>query len=143
MTPRIFLFVLLLIFSLQSIAHSWTYPYDGEFKQLTAERDPWFFVDYEHWYVKNPDKWQHFMGCYAAHQLLSKGMNKYLSGGIVMTLGVAKEIADAYREGYSLRDGFADLLGVSASLFNNGTYKLLCTYDNESVLLRIYLKTPF
>ncbi|KPJ49983.1 MAG: hypothetical protein AMJ41_02025 [candidate division Zixibacteria bacterium DG_27] len=143
MFARMFLALSLSVFFLPSVAHSWTYPYDGEFKQLTAEKDPWFFVDYERWCVKNPDKWQHFMGSYAAHQLLSKRMDKYLSGGIVMTLGVAKEIADAYREGYSLRDRFADLLGVSASLFNNGTYRLLCTYDSESVLLRLYLKTPF
>jgi len=142
MIVRIFLALSLLIFLFPGVAQPWTYPYDGRFKQLTAERDPWFFVDYEHWYIKNPDKWQHFMGSYVAHQLLSKRMDKYLSGGIVITLGVAKEIADAYREGYSARDGFADLLGVSASLFNNGSYKLLCTYDNETVLLRLYLKTP-
>jgi len=124
------------------MAQSWTYPHDGKFKQLAAKRDAWFYVDYEQWYIKNPDKWQHFMGCYAAHQLLSKRMDKYLSGGIVMTLGVAKEIADAYREGYSTRDGLADFLGVTASLFNNGSCKLLCTYDSETVLLRLYLKTP-
>jgi hypothetical protein len=143
MLVRIFVALSLSVFFLPGVAHSWTYPYDGKFKQLTAERGPWFFVDYEHWYVKNPDKWQHFMGSYAAQQLLSKQVDKYLSGGIIMTFGVAKEIADTYREGYSLRDGFVDLLSVSASLFNNGTYKLLCTYDNESVLIRLYLKTPF
>jgi hypothetical protein len=142
MSVRILLLLSLLLLLLPGGAQAWGYPYDGKFKQLTADRDPWCFVDYENWYLKNPDKWQHFMGCYVAHQLLSKHMDKYLSGGIVMTLGVAKEIMDAYREGYSVRDGFADAFGVGASLFNNGSYKLLCTYTNESVLLRLYFKTP-
>lgn len=142
MSLRILLLLSLLFLLLPSGAQAWTYPYDGSFKQLTADRDPWCFVDNEHWYIKNPDKWQHFMGCYVAHQLLAKRTDKYLSGGIVMTLGVAKEIMDAYREGYSVRDGLADALGIGASLLNNDSCKLLCTYTNESVLLRLYFKTP-
>jgi hypothetical protein len=142
MSARTFLLFSLVFALLPGVVQAWGYPYDGNFKQLTADRDPWCFVDNEHWYIRNPDKWQHFMGCYVAHQLLARRTDKYLSGGIVMTLGLAKEIMDAYREGYSVRDGLADALGIGASLLNNGSYTLLCTYTDESVLLRLYFKTP-
>jgi hypothetical protein len=135
------LFLILLICSNQ--VYAWNYPRDGKFKQLHPHQDSWYFVDYEHWDIKAPDKWQHFTGCYLSQKFLSAHLDKYLSASIVMGISILKEYEDAYREGWSLRDIFADFLGVFAGIHSNRNYKLLCLYDNQKITLNLSLNIDF
>ena len=132
----LFFFIALLL-AIPTSSHAWNYPRDGKFKQLTPDRDSWFFVDEANWDIKNPDKWQHFTGCYLTQKLLSKGMNKYLSALLIFSLGVAKEYEDAYREGWSARDLAVNSLGIISAIYDKPTSKVLCTYDQEKVMLNL------
>lgn len=124
-------------------ANAWNYPRDEEFKQLQPHRDAWFFVDYAHWDIKAPDKWQYFSGCYISQKLLSRHLNKYLSASIVMSISVLKEYEDTYRKGWSLRDIFADFLGVFSGSFSNRNYKLLCLYDKDKITMNLFMNVDF
>lgn len=119
------------------------YPRDGKFKQLHPLQNGWSFVDSEHWDIKAPDKWQHFTGCYLSQKSLSRHLNKYLSDCLVMGISILKEYEDAYRQGRSARDVFADFLGVLAGTYSNRKYKLLYLYDNEKITLNIVLNVDF
>jgi len=123
-------------------ALSWNYPRDGRFKQLHPHRDSWFYTD-QRWDIKAPDKWQHFTGTYISQKILSKSYNKYLSGAILLSLGILKEWEDAYREGWSARDIFVDILGITSATFDNHKYKVLCLYDQEKITLNLYLSLNF
>ena len=129
--------ILWVFFVLSDFAFGWNYPGDGKFKQLRPQNDSWFFVDEEHWDIKAPDKWQHFTGCYASQKLLSKHMNKYLSGLLLLSVGIYKEYEDAYREGWSLRDISMDLLGILSAMYDRPSAKVFCIYDQEKVMLNL------
>jgi hypothetical protein len=131
------LVALLVFFAWNNLAFGWNYPRDGKFKQLRPQNDSWFFVDEEHWDIKNPDKWQHFTGCYASQKLLSKHMNKYLSGLLLFSIGVYKEYEDAYREGWSARDLAVDALGILSAMYDRPSARVLCTYDEEKIILNM------
>jgi hypothetical protein len=133
--PLCFLIVLLL--AMPSLSEAWNYPRDGKFKQLHSHADAWFFVDEENWDIKNPDKWQHFTGCYVTQKLLSRGLNKYLSALVVFSLGVAKEYEDAYREGWSARDLAVNSLGIISAMYDGSDAKVLCSYDEEKIMLNL------
>ena len=139
MKPKILLFLLALLLAIPSLSHAWNYPRDGRFKKIATQNDPWFYVDEEHWDIKAPDKWQHFTGCYLTQKLLSKGMNKYLSALLIFSLGVAKEYEDAYREGWSPRDLAVNSLGIISAMYDKPEAKVLCTYDQEKIMLNLVL----
>ena len=111
------------------------YPKNGVFKRLPDAKDNWFYVDNNNWEIKAPDKWTHMMGSMGSTTVLSRFMNKYAAGALVMTFGLFKEYDDAYREGWSYRDIIADAVGITASLTANDRYRLLCDYDSEKVML--------
>jgi hypothetical protein len=137
-TKIFFLTVILFVsFVLTDLAFGWNYPRDGKLKQLSPQSDPWFFVDEEHWDIKNPDKWQHFTGSYVSQKLLSKRMNKYFSGLLLLSIGVYKEYEDAYREGWSARDLAVDALGIFSAMYDRPSAKVFCTYDQEKVMLNL------
>jgi len=143
MKAKIVVLVLIsLIFLTYGKALSWNYPRDGRFKQLHPHRDSWFFVD-QRWDLKAPDKWQHFTGSYLSQKLLSRHCNKYLSGAVILSVGILKEWEDAYREGWSARDVLVDILGITAGLLDNKKCKILCLYDQEKITLNLYVSTNF
>ena len=131
--------VLSILFLLLSntLCYGWNYPRDGKFKRLSPQNDPWFYVDEERWDIKAPDKWQHFTGSYVSQKLLSKHMNKYLSGLLLLSVGIYKEYEDAYREGWSARDLAIDALGILSAMYDRPGAKVLCTYDQEKIMLNL------
>jgi hypothetical protein len=137
MKLRSTLLAFVLLFVIPGISHAWNYPRDGRFKQLSPSRDGWFFVDEANWDIKAPDKWQHFTGNYVSQRLLSKHTNKYVSALVLFSLGVAKEYQDAYREGWSARDLAADAAGILAAMYDKPDARVLCTYDQEKVMLNL------
>lgn len=134
---RVILLLVALSIVVPGSSHAWNYPRDGRFKQLCSRNDPWFYVDYERWDVQAPDKWQHFTGCYIGQKLLSARMNKYLAGLLIFSIGVAKECEDGYREGWSARDLTANTLGIVSGICDKQTTKILCTYDQEKLLVNL------
>jgi hypothetical protein len=137
MKLKIMILSILFLLLSGTMAHAWNYPRDGRFKQLAPKRDGWFFVDDQHWDIKAPDKWQHFTGCYVSQKLLSKHMNKYLSALLIISVGLYKEYEDAYREGWSARDIAVDILGIVSAMYDKPTTKVLCTYDQEKIMLNL------
>jgi len=131
----------ILVLVIPGMSYAWNYPRDGRFKQLSPSRDGWFFVDEANWDIKAPDKWQHFTGNYVSQKLLSKQVNKYVSAFVLFSLGVAKEYEDAYREGWSARDLAADAFGILTAMYDRPEARVLCTYDQETVMLNLVL--PF
>ena len=129
--------VLCASFMLPNLAFGWNYPRDGRFKQLYPQSDPWFYVDEVNWDIKAPDKWQHFTGSYVSQKLLSKHMNKYLSGLFLLSVGLYKEHEDAYREGWSARDLAIDALGILSAMYDRPSATVLCTYDQEKIMLNL------
>lgn len=111
---------------------------DGRFKRLPSKKDPWYYTG-TNWKFTSPDKWQHMMGSLASTEIFSLFMDDRLAGGLVFGLGILKEVGDGYQkgEGWSIRDIFMDAAGVSASLLNNGKYKLWCDWNDGAVLLKI------
>ena len=136
-TPAAFIFVLLTFSSVEAAFWS-NYPRDGHFKQLQAKADPWFYVDDQRWAIKNPDKWQHFSGCYLSQKLLQKKFGKLKAFLLTETIGVLKEIDDGYREGWSPRDLIADNLGILGALISGEKIKFTGSYDSEKVLVRVH-----
>jgi hypothetical protein len=128
--------ILLLLLS-NAFCYAWNYPRDGRFKRLSSKNDPWFYVDEEHWDIKAPDKWQHFTGCYVSQKFLSRHMSKYLSGLLILSVGLYKEYEDAYREGWSPRDLTIDALGILSAMYDRPGAKVLCTYDQEKIMLNL------
>jgi hypothetical protein len=107
------------VFSNQGLAFKLqSYPKDGNFKQLSPDRDPWYFVDEKNWYIMGPVT------------------NPYLSAGVVAFLGIAKEYDDAYREGWSNRDLLMDLLGIASAL-NRTKYQFYCSFNSEKMMLNL------
>lgn len=137
MKLKIMIFSILFLLLSSTMSHAWNYPRDGRFKQLAPGNDPWFFVDYQNWDIKNPDKWQHFTGCYISQKLLSKHMNKYLSALLIMSVGLYREYEDAYREGWSARDVSVDFLGIVSALYDQPNTRVICTYNQEKILLNL------
>jgi hypothetical protein len=139
MKLRIMILSIVFLLLSSTMSYAWNYPRDGKFKQLSPQSDAWFYVDDVHWDIKAPDKWQHFTGCYVSQKLLSKQMNKYLSALLIMSVGLYKEYGDAYREGWSGRDITADVLGIVSAMYDHPNTRVLCTYDQEKILVNLVL----
>jgi len=137
---KIMILSILFLLLSNALCYAWNYPRDGRFKQLSSQNDLWFYVDEERWDIKAPDKWQHFAGSYASQKVLSKHMNKYLSGLLVFSLGLYKEYEDAYREGWSARDITVDVLGIVSAMYDQPTSRVLCTYDQEKIMLNLVFR---
>ncbi len=131
-----------LILLVASSASAGKYPKNGVFKRLPDSRDQWFYVDKNNWEIEAPDKWTHMMGSMGSTAALSRFMNKYAAGALVMTFGLYKEYDDAYREGWSYRDIIMDALGVTASMTANDRYRILCDYESDRVMLRLSVTLP-
>ncbi len=131
----ILIFVLLVTYVTLE-ASPWSgYPRDGRFKKLATEADPWYFIDDEHWPIKAPDKWQHFNGCYLTQKFLQKKVGKTKALLITESMGILKELDDAYREGWSVRDLIVNNLGIIGALASSEKFKFTCTYDSEKLLI--------
>jgi hypothetical protein len=50
-------------------------------------------------------------------------------------LNVAKEVEDAYREGFSMKDLEIGTIGLLAGAFHQN---LICYYDNEKIMMVYY-----
>ncbi|MFQ6008696.1 MAG: DUF2279 domain-containing protein [Candidatus Zixiibacteriota bacterium] len=117
-----------------------SYLRDGHFKRLPLEKDWWYYIDRENWYIKAPDKWQHFMGSYAlAEVVYHVTENKGWTMLVTVGLGILKEYDDAYREGWSVRDIYMDLGGVAASTLLPDNIKLLAYYNDKEVMFKLSL----
>ncbi|PJA26311.1 MAG: hypothetical protein CO189_11540 [candidate division Zixibacteria bacterium CG_4_9_14_3_um_filter_46_8] len=112
-----------------------SYPRDGHFKFLPAKYDKWYFVDYVNWVMKNPDKWQHYYGNYATAVLIRDKIGLIPTLSLMTVLNVAKEVEDAYREGFSMKDLEIGTIGLLAGAFHQ---KLACYYDTEKILVIYY-----
>jgi hypothetical protein len=131
----------LMIFLISSFAASelyarGSYPRDGKFKRLSADKDHWYFIDENNWYIQAPDKFQHMMGSYALYRTTYMMMDKYLATGVTLGLGIYKEYDDAYREGWSPRDLLMDTLGVVAGWLNNDKYKIWMDWEGNAIVLK-------
>lgn len=133
------LIILIILVSLapRSYGYFFSYPRDGEFKQQSPKHDLWYYAGDSEWTIQAPDKWQHMMGSYASAEVFSLFMDDKLAGGIVLGIGILKEVEDGYREGWSIRDIFMDVAGVGASLFNNDKCRLWCDWNRNAVLLKL------
>jgi len=138
-TMRTTLAILLMavILTPQAQGYFFSYPRDGQFKQQEGRSDPWYYKGDANWEIQAPDKWQHMMGSYASSEVFSLFMDNKLAGGIVLSLGVLKEVEDGFREGWSVRDIFMDAVGVGASLINNKKYKLWCDWNRDSIQFKV------
>jgi hypothetical protein len=114
-----------------------SYPRDGEFKQISIDKDQWYFVDENNWYIQAPDKFQHMMGSYVLYKTSNMMMDKYLATGVTLGLGIYKEYDDAYREGWSPRDLLMDTLGVVAGWLNNDKYKIWMDWEGDAIVLKL------
>lgn len=129
---------LILLAATQSVgAFMFSYPRDGQFKRLGASDDPWYYEGDPDWTLRAPDKWQHMMGSYVSAKIFSTIMNENLAGGLVLGLGILKEVEDGYREGWSARDVLMDAAGVGASLLNSQKYKFWCDWKDDYVQLKL------
>lgn len=131
-----------LIFLISSFAASelyarGSYPRDGKFKQLSVNKDQWYFIDENNWYIQAPDKFQHMMGSYALYKTTNMMMDKYLAAGVTLGLGIYKEYDDAFREGWSPRDLLMDTLGVVAGWLNNDKYKIWMDWEDGAIVLKL------
>lgn len=122
---------------LQAFGKFQNYPRDGKFKQLSSERDQWYFIDKNNWYIQAPDKFQHMMGSYVLFKTTDMMMDKYLAAGVTLGLGIYKEYDDAYREGWSPRDLLMDTLGVVAGWVNNDKYKIWMDWEGDAIVLKL------
>ena len=115
-----------------------SYPRDGRFKQLPSSQDSWYFIDWENWYIKAPDKWTHFMGSYALTEVIHAVVRKKrLAGLISLGFGIAKEFDDAYREGWSTRDLYMDVGGVASSILLPDDIVFIASYDKDAIMFRL------
>ncbi|MCI0405803.1 MAG: hypothetical protein L0Z48_12400 [candidate division Zixibacteria bacterium] len=115
-----------------------SYPRDGRFKQLPARADMWYYVDDEHWAIRAPDKWQHYIGCYVSQRLLQQKIGKWKAFLVIESLGILKEIDDGYREGWSPRDLIVDNLGILGALVSGDRLKFTGSYDTEKFTIRAH-----
>ncbi|MFH1891481.1 MAG: hypothetical protein ABIK83_02210 [Candidatus Zixiibacteriota bacterium] len=135
---KVAIITLILLAATQSAgAFMFSYPRDGEFKQLAASQDAWYYEGDPNWTLRAPDKWQHMMGSYVSVEIFSTLMDDNLAGGLVLGLGILKEVEDGYREGWSARDILMDAAGVGASLFNSNKYKFWCDWKDDFLQLKI------
>jgi hypothetical protein len=118
-------------------AHA-AFPPDGKFKMQPLAQDRWYYYDDIHWYIKAPDKWQHLMGSYASTKVLQATLkDDVTAASAVLIGGVLKELDDALREGWSVRDLMMDLLGVSAAVLDTPRVRFLGAYDRDRFLLTL------
>jgi hypothetical protein len=62
---------------------------------------------------------------------------KYLSALLVFSFRLYKEYEDAYREAWSARDMAVDALGILSAMYDRPGAKVLCTYDQEKIMLNL------
>lgn len=80
------------------------------------------------------------MGSYALSKVSTMIVHdKYFGSFISLGLGLVKEYDDAYREGWSKRDIYMDLLGNISSLINSQNFIVLCYYDNQGIMIKASL----
>jgi hypothetical protein len=114
------------------------FPVNGKFKMQPLESDLWYYYDHQHWYIKAPDKWQHLMGSYASTKVLKLALEDDLSAAAAVLIGgVMKELDDALREGWSVRDLMMDFVGVSAAVLDTPRVRFLGAYDQERFLFTL------
>jgi hypothetical protein len=114
------------------------FPPDGKFKMQPLAQDRWYYYDDIHWYIKAPDKWQHLMGSYASTKILRRALgDDVTAASAVLIGGVLKELDDALREGWSVRDLMMDFMGVSAAVFDTPSVRFLGAYDQERFVMTL------
>lgn len=117
------------------------FPANGKFKMQPIAEDRWYYYDDHHWYIKAPDKWQHLMGSYASTKVLQVALEDDLSAAAAVLIGgVLKEVDDAMREGWSVRDLMMDLLGVSAAVLDTPGVRFLGAYDHDRFLFTLNIR---
>jgi hypothetical protein len=120
-----------------------SYPRDGRFKELSKDKDYWYFIDRNNWLIKAPDKWTHYMGSYTLAEVIHQITDdKRWASIVALGLGLLKEYDDGYREGWSRRDLLMDFSGVASAMLLPKNVKLLAYYDNTAVTLRLSLTLP-
>ncbi len=111
-----------------------THPSKGYFSWQAA--DPWY---YDQAGRRLPDKFEHFWGNYLGARLLKGQLGWSNTATIATTMGIdiAKEMADGYREGFSMRDMLANSLGCTAGILQ---LPIACTYSshNNTIMLVFY-----
>jgi len=122
--------LLLILCFCSNYAYGWNCSRDGKSGQLHPHRDSPPFVDHVHWDIKAPGKLQHSTGCHLSENFLCRDFHKYPSASIVRN--ITREYENAYREGWNLRDIFANLAGVLVGIHSNDKCALLSSYDNEN-----------
>lgn len=116
-----------------------SYPRDGQFKMLSSAEDKWYYIDFDNWYLKSPDKWQHYISNYYSSMILKDKIGLIPTISLLTLANVAKEVEDGYREGASYRDLGIGVAGMLAGIFQQD---LICYYDSEKILL-VYYFNPF
>ena len=109
------------------------HPSDGRFKFQPPALDAWYYEDL----AGMPDKFEHYTASYIGYQLLEKSLSPGAGLIVLGTAGVLKEIADGFREGFSVRDLAANLLAILAA---RQRLRLICYYENQVIGLRYYFR---
>jgi len=143
----VLIFVLILLFC-SCATHQknfiFTHPSKGYFSFQPPNKDPWYWVPYNEYLnaYEPPEKWCHYMGPYSGALLLNKKIGKFRTATLLLSITFIGEFNDGYREGWSVRDTFMELLGISAGLFNQ---KLICTWNQsrEEIRWTYYRKIPW
>jgi hypothetical protein len=141
-TPGIVIFVSLFLIMAAPQAEAgflFSHSRQNAFKFTTARQDPWFYCDHNEYLIQSPDKWQHYMSNYLFYRPTEKIIGRWQAVALFTSLDVIKEIEDGYREGASIRDFTADILGMLAAMAGQ---KLVCTYNNERVILKYNFSIP-
>ncbi|MFH1701294.1 MAG: hypothetical protein ABIE07_11990 [Candidatus Zixiibacteriota bacterium] len=115
-----------------------SYPRDARFKELSFHKDKWYFIDHKNWYIKAPDKWTHFMGSRAVAEVTAAAINDKTWGSVIaLGFGLLKEVDDGYREGWSKRDIYMDVGGITSFLLMPEKIEFLAYYDNSAIMFKM------
>ena len=114
------------------------FPHNGKFKMQPASEDTWYYYDNIHWYLKAPDKWQHLMGSYASTKVFTAAFDDKITAATAVLLGgVLKELDDALREGWSIKDLAMDALGVGAAVLDTKSIRFMSYYTPDRLLITV------
>lgn len=108
-------------------------PLAAGFKFQPPAQDAWYYEDM----AGMPDKFEHYTASYVGYRLLEKRLSPDVCIIVLGTVGVLKEMADGFREGFSVRDMAANLLGILAA---RQRLRLICYYENQVIGLRYYFQ---
>ena len=137
---RILVTLVIIIFYFPTLSEGgifFNYPRNGHFKFQSPQEDKWYFIDQKDWYVKAPDKWQHYFSNYASSMLLVNKIGLIPTLSILTMANIAKEMEDGYREGFSVRDLTVGSAGMLAGALKRN---FICYYDNEKILIIFYFR---